>query len=58
MIGDQASGFLEREMERLYDLIEAKAGPLTADGGHLGHDLFGCLPQLGWEALIATFLRT
>jgi glycine cleavage system H lipoate-binding protein len=58
MIGDQASGFLEREMERLYDLIEAKAGPLAADGGRLGHDLFGGLPQLGWDALVAAFLRT
>jgi glycine cleavage system H lipoate-binding protein len=58
MIGDQASEFLEKEMERLYELIEENTGPLAVDGGRLGHDIFGHLPQLGWEALIATFLRT
>ncbi len=58
MIGDQASGFLEGEIERLQDLIEEKAGPLAADGGRLGYDIFGCLPQLGWDALVSAFLRT
>jgi glycine cleavage system H lipoate-binding protein len=58
LIGDQASGFLKKEIERLYNLIEEKAGPLTADGGRLGQDLFGCLPQLGWDTLVAAFLRT
>jgi glycine cleavage system H lipoate-binding protein len=58
MIGDQASKFLEIEVERLCTMIEAKTGPLAADGGRLGHDLFGCLPQLGWEALVAAFLRS
>jgi len=42
----------------VYDLIEEKAGPLAADGGRLGQDLFGCLPQLGWDALVSAFLRT
>jgi glycine cleavage system H lipoate-binding protein len=58
MIGEQASGFLAGEIERLYDLIEEKAGPLAVDGGHLGHDIFGCLPQVGWDTLVAAFLRT
>jgi len=58
MIGDQASGFLEGEIERLHDLIEETAGPLAADGGRLGTDIFGCLPQLGWNALVMAFLRT
>lgn len=58
LIGDQASGFLEKEIARLYDLIEEKTGPLAADGGRLNHDLFGCLPQLGWEALVSRFLRS
>jgi len=57
MIGDQAAGFLEEEIERLHGLIEEKAGPLAADGGRLGTDLFGCLPQLGWDALVSAFLR-
>jgi hypothetical protein len=43
---------------RLHGLIEEKAGPLAADGGHLGQDIFGYLPQLGWETLASIFLRT
>jgi len=58
MIGDQAAGFLEGEIGRLHDLIEETAGPLATDGGRLGYDLFGCLPQLGWDALVSAFLRT
>jgi len=58
MIGEQASQFLEKEMQRLYGLIEETSGPLAVDGGRLGHDIFGHLPQLGWDALVAAFLRT
>jgi glycine cleavage system H lipoate-binding protein len=58
MIGEQATKFLEKEVERLYALIEEKTGPLAVDGGRLGHDIFGHLPQLGWQRLVAAFLRT
>jgi hypothetical protein len=39
-------------------VIEEKAGPLATDGGHLGSDIFGHLPQLGWETLTSDFLHT
>jgi hypothetical protein len=58
MIGEQASGFLDQEIERLYQVIEEKTGPLATDGGHIGSDIFGQLPQLGWETLASAFLRT
>jgi glycine cleavage system H lipoate-binding protein len=58
MIGEQAADFLSGEIDRLYGMIEEKAGPLAADGGHLGQDIFGHLPQLGWGVLTAAFLRT
>jgi len=58
LIGDQASEFIEGEVERLHDFIEEKAGPLAVDGGQLGRNIFGHLPQLGWDALVAVFLRT
>jgi hypothetical protein len=57
MIGDQAAEFIEGEVQRLHGFIEEKTGPLTADGGHLGHDIFGLLPHLGWDALVAAFLH-
>jgi glycine cleavage system H lipoate-binding protein len=58
MIGDQAGEFIDQEVERLYEVIEETAGPLAADGGYLSDDIFGHLPQLGWQKLIRKFLRT
>jgi glycine cleavage system H lipoate-binding protein len=58
MIGDQATEFIDQEVERLYEVIEETAGPLAADGGYLGDDIFGNLPQIGWQKLTREFLRT
>jgi glycine cleavage system H lipoate-binding protein len=58
MLGEQVSQFLDAEVEHLYRRIEERAGPLAADGGYLGSDIYGHLPQLGWEALSREFLRT
>lgn len=56
-IGKRLQSFLQREIQRLFGDIEAVAGPLTADGGHLGDDIYGNLPELGWEQLAARYLR-
>ena len=58
MIGEQASDFLDEEVDRLYQVIEEQAGPLAADGGYLGDDIYGNLPQVGWEKLTRLFLHT
>ncbi len=58
MIGDQAGEFIDQEVEQLYRVIEETAGPLAADGGYLGHDIFGHIPQIGWRKLTQLFLRT
>ncbi|MFZ0241395.1 MAG: glycine cleavage system protein H [Desulfobacterales bacterium] len=58
MIRDEASAFFEKEIARLYQVIEETAGPLATDGGHLTSDLCGQLPQLDWEKLTRIFLRT
>jgi glycine cleavage system H lipoate-binding protein len=57
MIGEQASAFMQTEIERLLRKVEEKTGPLAADGGELGSDIYGHLPQLGWDELAAAFLR-
>jgi glycine cleavage system H lipoate-binding protein len=57
MIGDQAGEFIDQEVDRLYEAIEETAGPLAADGGYLSDDIFGNLPQLGWQNLTRLFLR-
>jgi glycine cleavage system H lipoate-binding protein len=58
MIGDQASDYLDQEIGRLYQVIEDELGPLAADGGYLGHDIYGNLPGVGWTELTGLFLGT
>ena len=49
---------MEKEIGGLYRMIEDSAGPLTVDGGFLGKDIYGSMPQLGWKNLANRFLRT
>jgi len=58
MIGNETGEFLRGEVDRLYQEIEQAAGPLSADGGQLGDDIFGNLPQIGWQRLTGLFLRS
>lgn len=58
MIGDETKTFYAREVERLYEEIEAAAGPLAADGGYLAEDIYGNLPELGWDRMTRLFLRS
>jgi glycine cleavage system H lipoate-binding protein len=57
MIGAESREFLDQEVDRLFDVIEETAGPLAADGGTLGDDIFGNLPGIGWERLNKAFFR-
>lgn len=57
MIGDESREYLNSEVDRLFQVIEAVAGPLAADGGYLGDDIFGHLPDIGWERLNELFFR-
>ena len=57
MIGDQASMYLDAEINSLYQVIEEEAGLLAADGGYLGDDIYGNLPQSSWQKLTQMFLN-
>ena len=46
------------EVTKLEGMIEEVAGPLAADGGLLGEDIYGNLPDLGWKRLTSAFLKT
>ncbi len=56
-IAQETEQFLVEEVDRLYALIE-EVVPLAADGGHIGPDLYGNLPAIGWEKLTRLFLHT
>jgi glycine cleavage system H lipoate-binding protein/uncharacterized CHY-type Zn-finger protein len=51
-------GWINSEVEKLEGMIEDVAGPLATDGGYLVEDIYGHLPDLGWDKLTKTFLRT
>jgi glycine cleavage system H lipoate-binding protein len=55
IMGEEEEELLNREIEILYKLIEIHVKPLAADGGHLIGDIFGMMPQLGWERLVKAF---
>jgi glycine cleavage system H lipoate-binding protein len=57
MIGAETRDFLNSEVDRLFQVIEETAGPLAADGGTLGDDIFGNLPGIGWERLNREFFN-
>ena len=56
-ISKETEHFLTAEVDRVYALIE-EVVPLAADGGQIGPDLFGNLPEIGWENLTHHFLHT
>jgi glycine cleavage system H lipoate-binding protein/uncharacterized CHY-type Zn-finger protein len=58
MANEGCLDWMHGEVGVLERMVEAVAGPLAADGGSFGPDLFGNLPGLGWGDLTKTFLRT
>ncbi len=58
MTDKDSLGWMNDEVTQLEGMIEKVAGPLAADGGVLQADIFGNLPDLGWNNLTRTFLKT
>ena len=58
MISTETATFLRAEVERLQEAVESVSGPLAADGGTLDEDIYGKVPDLGWDRLTRMFLRT
>jgi glycine cleavage system H lipoate-binding protein len=58
MLNAETEDFMGKEINGLYGIIEEKVGPLAADGGFLGNDIYGCMPEIGWKRLAKRFLRT
>jgi glycine cleavage system H lipoate-binding protein len=54
-LGTDAAKVFETDIDRLYADIEAIM-PLAADGGFLGKDIYGSLPELGWNHLVHRYL--
>ena len=58
MVDQSSLSWMNNEVTNLESMIEDVAGPLAADGGYLAEDIYGNLPDLGWNNLTKAFLRT
>ena len=56
--GNKSLKWMEEEFQKLLKLMGPKYEKLAATGGELVSDLFGRYPEIGWERLAKTFLRT
>ena len=56
--GPDSFRWIERENERLMKLMGPSYERLAATGGEAVSDLVGHFPDIGWDALVRTFLRT
>ncbi len=57
MIQQETCRFMAAQVDCLYREIETVAGPLAADGGFLGHDIYSHLPGADWKRLTSVFLK-
>ena len=58
MIDQSSLSWMNSEVSNLEGMIEEVAGPLAADGGYLADDIYGNLPDLGWNNLTKKFLKS
>ncbi len=56
--GNESLRWLENENQRLLGLLGREHQSMASTGGEMLDDLFGLFPELGWERLVKTFLRT
>lgn len=58
MSDDAGVAWINGEVAILEEMVTEVAGPLAADGGTFGPDLYGNLPGMDWRKLTQTFLKT
>jgi heterodisulfide reductase subunit A2 len=56
--GQETSKWMERENRLLLECLGPEYERLAATGGEPTEDLFGSFPEVGWDLLVRTFLRT
>jgi hypothetical protein len=55
--GQQRLRWMERETERLLQLLGEDYERLAATGGEILPDLFGHFPEIGWDRLVKNFFE-
>jgi glycine cleavage system H lipoate-binding protein len=56
--GEESFHWMEQESRKLVSLLGPEYEQLAATGGEPIDDVFGHFPEIGWDRLVGTFLRT
>jgi glycine cleavage system H lipoate-binding protein len=56
--GKDSINWMEKENSKLMDMMGPEYANLAATGGEPVKDFFGFNPEIGWDNLVATFLKT
>ncbi|MCP4681037.1 MAG: glycine cleavage system protein H [Desulfobacterales bacterium] len=56
--GEEGFQWMEQEHQKLMSMMGPEYEQLAATGGGVVSDVFGNFPELGWNRLVQTFLRT
>jgi glycine cleavage system H lipoate-binding protein len=56
--GKESMQWMEQEGQKLLNLMGSEYEKLAATGGRPISDVFGSFPEIGWNRLVKTFLRT
>ncbi len=58
LFDDEGTAWMEEEASRLSALVSGETGyPLASTGGEVVSDIYGAVPELGWDRLVDEFLR-
>jgi len=56
--GEESSKWMDQEGQKMMELMGPEYERLAANGGEVIQDVYGSLPDIGWDKLVDTFLRT
>jgi len=57
-LGQESFQWLEKENQSLLEFMGPKYERLAATGGQMIDDIYGQFPEIDWDRLVSTFLRT
>lgn len=58
LFGQQCDAWIETEQQHLLELISPEYRQMAATGGQIVDDLYGSLPEVGWDRIVRDFLHT
>jgi hypothetical protein len=58
LFGQQCDAWIEAEQQHLLALIGPEYRQMAATGGQVVDDLYGSIPEIGWDRIVQDFLRS